>query len=71
MTPPTPHAAAVADLVDRLEDLAVLAAWLHPETRTLEFEQMCMLTRLRALEAAVMIGNLAEELGSREQGWAA
>jgi hypothetical protein len=64
---PNIHAAAVADLIDRLEDLAGFCAWLRPDVRTLEVEQALKLAQLRALEAACMIADLSETLSERER----
>jgi hypothetical protein len=64
---PELHPAAIADLVCRLEDAAELCAWVYPEARTTEISMTLDLVRMRALEAAVMIGDLAEELSARSQ----
>jgi len=59
--------AAILDLIDRLEDLAGTMAWLLPEYRGTDVELAMELTRLRALEAACMIANLAEGSMHRDQ----
>jgi len=64
--PPTADSApeltgpVIADIVDRLEDLACLAAWKLPDARECEMYMVLQLARLRALEAASAIAALAE-----------
>jgi len=56
-----PEAAAMMDLVSRLEDLAHHAAWLMPEARTSEQAVFLDLVRLRSLEAGAMFADIAEQ----------
>jgi hypothetical protein len=55
--PAMPPATAILDLIDRIENLAILAAWLRPEVRTAEESMFMELVRLRALEAGAMLAN--------------
>jgi hypothetical protein len=56
------HPAAIADLITRLEDLAVLMWFERPIAADDEHRLVLDIASMRALEAAAALGTLAERL---------
>jgi hypothetical protein len=61
------HPAAIADLISRLEDLAVLVWFEQPIAADEEHRLVLDIDRMRALEAAAAIGTLAERADRLER----
>jgi hypothetical protein len=61
------HPAALADLIDRMENAASLLAWELPVADDLEHRMALDLARMRLLEGASAIATLAEQVNGRSK----
>ena len=59
------HPGAIADLISRLEAVAHLLWWERPNAADDEHRMALDLGRMRCIEAAAMLGTLAERLAER------
>jgi hypothetical protein len=59
------HPAAIADLISRLQEIAVLLWFERPVAGDDEHRLVLDIGRMRALEAAAVIGTLAERLAEQ------